>query len=114
MESSTALDHPEEPGRCLVLGTGLTHFGSSRERDAIHGSSAEQEPTDSIKMFHCGVEAGRPEPELKIDPDFQSVPGRVTIVRNGREHWSQDIRTGEQGWDIHLKTGEKNRCFRRW
>jgi hypothetical protein len=24
-------------------------------------------------------------PELKLDPDFRSVPEKVTIVRNGRE-----------------------------
>lgn len=178
------IDHPEEPGRCLVSGTGLTHLGSARDRDAMHGCSTEQELTDSMKMFRWGVEAGRPEPpsigvapewfykgngllvsahgdplmippyaqdggeeaeiaavylvgpegrpyrigmtvgnefsdhqfekknylnlagsklrtfslgpELRIDPDFQSVPGKVTIVRNGREHWSHNIRTGEQ------------------
>jgi len=178
------IDHPQEPGRFLVSGTGLTHFGSARDRDAMHGSSDKQELTDSMKMFRWGVESGRPEPpligvapewfykgnglmmrahgdplvippyaedggeeaeiaaaylvgpegrpyrigmtagnefsdhqcekknylnlaasklrtfslgpELWIDPDFQSVPGKVTIVRNGREHWSQEIRTGEQ------------------
>jgi hypothetical protein len=178
------IDHPQEPGRCLVSGTGLTHFGSARERDSMHGGSSEQELTDSMKMFRWGVETGRPEPfsigvapewfykgnclmvrahgdpllippyaedggeeaeiaaiyvigpkgrpyrigmaagnefsdhqfekknylnlagsklrtsslgpELNIEPDFQAVPGKVTIVRNGCEHWSRDIRTGER------------------
>jgi hypothetical protein len=62
------IDHPEEPWKCLVsgtgtgTGTGLTHLGSARDRDAMHGSSAEQELTDSMRMFRWGVEAGRPEP----------------------------------------------------
>ena len=31
-----AADHPDEPSRCLVTGTGLTHFGEREEprRDA--------------------------------------------------------------------------------
>ena len=45
-------------------------------------------------------------PELKIDPDSQSVPGKVTIVRNGRKHWSQDIRTGEQEMCHSLRNRE--------
>src|SRR5688500_5716823 len=31
------IDHPEEPSRCLVSGTGLTHLGSARDRQAMHG-----------------------------------------------------------------------------
>jgi hypothetical protein len=34
-------------------------------------------------------------PELVIDPEFQSVPGRVTIKRGVGELWSKDIVTGE-------------------
>src|ERR1700677_2984613 len=34
-------------------------------------------------------------PELVIDPEFQSVPGKVVIERAGREFWSRDILTGE-------------------
>jgi len=56
-----AIDHPEEPSRCLVSGTGLTHLGSARDRQNMHASTAEPE-TDSMKMFRWGVEGGRPEP----------------------------------------------------
>src|SRR5262245_48459157 len=28
------IDHPEEPGRCLVTGTGLTHKASAENRNA--------------------------------------------------------------------------------
>jgi hypothetical protein len=54
-----AIDHPEEPARCLVSGTGLTHLGSARGRQTMH-STAREEPTDSMKMFRWGVEGGRP------------------------------------------------------
>jgi hypothetical protein len=56
-----AIDHPEEPSRCLISGTGLTHLGSARDRQNMHASTAEPE-TDSMKMFRWGVEGGRPKP----------------------------------------------------
>src|SRR5215469_8013172 len=31
-----AIDHPEEPARCLISGTGLTHIGSARGRQSMH------------------------------------------------------------------------------
>ena len=176
------IDHPTEPARCLVSGTGLTHLGSAKNRDAMH-EAGETDLTDSMKMFRWGVEGGKPAPgkigvapewfykgcgtilrahgepldlppyaedggeeaeiagvyfidadgqprrlgmtignefsdhkfekknylnlagskirtcslgpELVIDPGFQSVPGRVTIERSGRELWSREIATGE-------------------
>ena len=30
------IDHPDEPARCLVSGTGLTHLGSAKNRQAMH------------------------------------------------------------------------------
>ena len=178
----TPIDHPEEPARCLVSGTGLTHLGSAKDRQAMH-EMKEAELTDSMKMFRWGVEGGRPAPgtigaapewfykgngtilrahgdslvvpphaedggeeaeiagiyligsdgqprrigmavgnefsdhkfekrnylnlagskirtcalgpELVIDPEFNSVPGKVTIKRAGQELWSKEIRTGE-------------------
>jgi hypothetical protein len=178
----TPIGHPDEPARCLVSGTGLTHLGSAKDRQAMHGMK-EAELTDSMKMFRWGVEGGRPSageigiapewfykgngtilrasgeplvvpahaedggeeaeiagiyivgpggqphrigmatgnefsdhkferknylnlagskirtcalgPELVIDPEFNSVPGKVSITRNGSELWSKAIRTGE-------------------
>lgn len=57
-----AIDHPEDVARCLVSGTGLTHLGSARDRQAMHlNESQPAEPlTDSMKMFRWGVEGGRP------------------------------------------------------
>jgi hypothetical protein len=34
-------------------------------------------------------------PELVLDPDFSSVPGRVWIERNGEILWAKEIRSGE-------------------
>jgi len=176
------MDHPSEPTRCLVSGTGLTHLGSAKNRDAMH-ETRETDLTDSMKMFKWGIEGGKPAPgkigvapewfykgcgtilrahgeplevppfaedggeeaeiagvyfvgengtpcrlgmavgnefsdhkfekknylnlagskiracslgpELVIDPEFQTVSGRVAIERSGRELWSRAIATGE-------------------
>lgn len=74
------IDHPEEPARCLVSGTGLTHLGSARDRQAMHGR-AEQELTDSMKMFRWGLEGGRPKPnEIGIAPEW-FYKGNGTLAR---------------------------------
>src|SRR5438477_225927 len=52
-------DYPGEPARCLVSGTGLTHLGSAKNRQAMHGA-APADGTDSMRMFRWGVEGGRP------------------------------------------------------
>jgi len=177
-----AMDHPEDPGRCLISGTGLTHLGSARSRQNMH-SATEEVLTDSMKIFRWGLEGGRPDPgkigtapewfykgngmmlrahgepldrpayaedggeegevagvyvidpeghprrvgmttgnefsdhrfekknylnlagsklrncaigpELVVDPEFQSVSGRVAIERDGQTTWSEEIKTGE-------------------
>jgi hypothetical protein len=176
------VDHPVEPSRCLVSGTGLTHLGSAKNRQAMH-SANESEMNDSMNIFRWGVEGGKPAaqkigvapewfykgtgtilhahgeplevpafaedggeeaeiagvyfidadgqphrigmaignefsdhkfekknylnlagsklrncslgPELVIDPQFKSVPGKVKIERAGKVLWSQEILTGE-------------------
>jgi hypothetical protein len=63
------VDHPE-PARCLVSGTGLTHLGSARERQAMHTTALEQ-LTDSMRMFRSGLEGGRPEPgRIGVPPEW--------------------------------------------
>src|SRR5207302_5770428 len=37
-------DHPEEPGRCLVSGTGLTHKASAENRQSMHVAGAPPPP----------------------------------------------------------------------
>ena len=177
------IDHPVEPARCLVSGTGLTHLGSAKNRSAMHAGAESENETDSMKMFRWGIEGGKPAagevgtapewfykgsgsilrghgecleippyaedggeeaeiagvylidgdgcprrlgmaignefsdhafekrnylnlagskmrtcslgPELVIDPHFDSVSGEVTIGRDGRPIWRQEILTGE-------------------
>src|SRR5262245_615311 len=48
------IDHPDEPGRCLITGTGLTHKASAENRNAMHvsagpaatASTAPEKPTE--------------------------------------------------------------------
>jgi len=58
------IDHPEERARCFISGTGLTHLGSARDRQAMHAKALNaeesEELTDSMRMFRWGVEGGRP------------------------------------------------------
>ena len=189
------IDHYATPSRCLVSGTGLTHLGSAKNRQAMHVGGDEQ-LTDSMKMFRWGVEGGKPAegkigiapewfykgtgtilrppgealevppyaedggeeaeiagvyvvdangqphrigmaignefsdhkfekknylnlagskirtcslgPELVIDPDFRSVPGKVTLRRGGAELWSKDILTGEDEMCHSLRNIEQH------
>ncbi len=75
-----AIDHPEEPARCLVSGTGLTHLGSAKNREAMHGVS-EAGMNDSMKMFKWGVEGGKPAPGAVGIPPEWFFKGCGTILR---------------------------------
>ena len=74
------VDHPEEPSRCLVSGTGLTHLGSAANRQRMH-AARESELTDSMKMFRLGVEGGKPVPDkIGVAPEW-FYKGNGTILR---------------------------------
>ena len=68
------IDVPGQPSRVLVAGTGLTHLGSARERQAMHlGGSVkvDEAVTDSMRMFQWGVEGGRPaEGVVGVAPEW--------------------------------------------
>jgi hypothetical protein len=53
------LTHPTA-ARCLVSGTGLTHYGSASARDQMHKKLELETLSDSMQMFKWGVEGGRP------------------------------------------------------
>src|SRR3954453_17897816 len=53
-----AADHTEDPARCLVSGTGLSHMRSATNRQAMH--TAGEQVTDSMRMYESGLEGGRP------------------------------------------------------
>ena len=68
-----AYDHPGEPTRCLVAGTGLTHRASVDNRQAMHGQDApgESQITDSMRMYRWGLQGGKPEPgNVGVPPEW--------------------------------------------
>jgi hypothetical protein len=76
-----SIDHPAEPSKCLVSGTGLTHLGSARDRQAMHLGADENAMTDSMKMFRWGVQQGKPQPgQIGISPEW-FYKGNGTILR---------------------------------
>jgi hypothetical protein len=64
------IDHPAEPARCMVSGTGLTHVGSARDRDAMH-DAGDAPSSDSMRMFRDGLRGGRPRPgTIGVAPEW--------------------------------------------
>jgi hypothetical protein len=62
-------DHPSEPARCLVSGTGLTHLASAETRQKMH--AAMENETDSMRMYRWGEEGGRPSAgEIGTAPEW--------------------------------------------
>jgi len=78
------IDHPEEPTRCLVSGTGLTHLGSARDRQDMHAMAAEN-LTDSMKMFRWGIDGGRPADGQIGTPPEWFYKGTATLLRAHNE-----------------------------
>jgi hypothetical protein len=68
------VDVPGSPSRLTIAGTGLTHLGSAKERQAMHladTAKAAETVTDSMRMFQWGIEGGRPaEGEIGIAPEW--------------------------------------------
>jgi hypothetical protein len=93
-----AFDHPEEPARCLVSGTGLTHMASARNRHAMHGGAKEEAPvTDSMRMYQWGVEGGRPEPgRVGVQPEW-FYKGCGTVLRAHGEALASPAFAGDGG-----------------
>jgi len=62
------IDHPD-PAHCIIAGTGLTHLGSTAQRNKMH-KGGDLHKTDSQKMFEMGLEGGKPEPGVRgIQPE---------------------------------------------
>jgi hypothetical protein len=85
------IDFPGAPSRLLVAGTGLTHLGSAKDRQAMHAADAKKAAekiqtaaetvTDSMRMFQWGVEGGRPkQDEIGIAPEW-FYKGNGAILR---------------------------------
>jgi hypothetical protein len=80
----TPIDQPQEPSRCLVSGTGLTHLGSARDRQDMHAIASE-DLTDSMKMFRWGIAGGRPADGQIGTPPEWFYKGTGTILRAHNE-----------------------------
>ncbi|HZP04950.1 MAG TPA: AraD1 family protein [Terracidiphilus sp.] len=89
------VDVPGAPSRLLITGTGLTHFGSAKDRQAMHladskkpqaeAPNAAEALTDSMKMFRWGVEGGRPKDgEIGIAPEW-FYKGNGSLLRGPSE-----------------------------
>jgi len=87
------IDVPGDRSRVVVSGTGLTHLGSAKNRNAMHAAAASnteaakpaEAVTDSMKMFQWGVEGGRPAPgEIGIAPEW-FYKGTGAILRGPSE-----------------------------
>jgi hypothetical protein len=74
------IDHPDEPARCLLSGTGLTHLGSARNRQSMHATT-EEKLTDSMRMFRSGIEGGRPAPGCIGTPPEWFYKGTGAVLR---------------------------------
>lgn len=77
-----AVDHPAEPARCTVSGTGLSHIRSAANRQAMH--AAGDQVTDSMRMYEWGVAGGRPDPGTPgVSPEwFYKGTGSVLRAHN--------------------------------
>jgi hypothetical protein len=67
------IDCPGNPQQVSVSGTGLTHLGSARDRQAMHVATVqeEQKMTDSMRMFEWGRQGGRPsDGQVGIAPEW--------------------------------------------
>jgi hypothetical protein len=90
------IDHPLEPSRCLVSGTGLTHLASAQNRQAMHAATGA-EVTDSMRMYLLGVEGGRPAPgSIGVAPEW-FYKGCGTTVRGHGEALVTPAYAGDGG-----------------
>ncbi len=81
------LDHPDDPARCLVTGTGLTHRKGAANRNAMHQTDSNAAPvvTDSMRIYQWGEEGGRPETGIiGVQPEW-FYKGNGTILRAHNE-----------------------------
>jgi hypothetical protein len=64
------IDHPN-PRAVMVTGTGLTHKASAENRQKMHEAQANNQITDSIKMYQMGEEGGKPgKGKIGVQPEW--------------------------------------------
>ncbi len=74
-------DHPAEPSRCFITGTGLTHKASVESRVSMHVNANPADEPDSMKMYRIGLEGGRPAPGSSGAAPEWFYKGIGTILR---------------------------------
>src|SRR6266446_9311731 len=95
------IDHPDEPARCLLSGTGLTHLGSARNRQSMHATT-EEKLTDSVRMFRSGIEGGRPAPGCIGTPPEWFYKGTGAVLRAHGEALESPPYAGDGGEEAEI------------
>jgi len=79
-------DHPEEPLKCMLSGTGLTHKASAENRQKMHDAASAENLTDSMRMYLIGLENGKPDNgEIGAQPEW-FYKGNGSVLRGHRSH----------------------------
>jgi hypothetical protein len=74
------IDHPD-PRAVMVTGTGLTHKASAENRQKMHEAQANNQITDSIKMYQMGEEGGKPgKGKIGVQPEW-FYKGNGTVLK---------------------------------
>jgi len=77
-----SFDHPSDPLKLMLSGTGLTHKTSAENRQKMHEALEEEELTDSMKMYLWGVENGfPPKGQIGIQPEW-FYKGNGSLLRS--------------------------------
>jgi len=79
-----SLDHPD-PAHSIITVTGLTHLGSSNQRNKMHKDN-HLPKTDSQKMFEMGLQGGKPKAGVRgIQPEC-FLKGNGSILRGHNDY----------------------------
>jgi hypothetical protein len=79
-------DYPEEPLKCMLSGTGLTHKASAENRQKMHDAASAENLTDSMRMYLIGLENGKPgNGEIGAQPEW-FYKGNGSVLRGHRSH----------------------------
>ena len=76
-----SFDHPTDPLKLMLSGTGLTHKASAENRQAMHKAGSENALNDSMRMYLLGVEGGHPEMgKIGVQPEW-FYKGNGSVLR---------------------------------
>jgi hypothetical protein len=94
-----------DPHHVLISGTGLTHLGSMQSRNQMHSAekaAADQEVTDSRRIFEMGLDGGKPkEGRRGVAPEWFHK-GNGANLRGHRQALSLPAFAGDGGEEAEL------------